>query len=212
MNRRLVFWGVVSALGLLPLPLYAQLPPEEALKQLETKEDLEVTLFAAEPLITNPTSIDVDAYGRVWVCEGQWYRAAAKNPPADCVKVLEDTDGDGRADKVTVFADGLLVPMGVCVAGDRVYIAETPNVWVYEDKDGDLKPDGPRRALLTGFRGYNHDHGVHGLVLGPDHKLYMTQGDQGFDVTGPDGRRVAYQWGGHAEMRTGWHPAGGVRG
>lgn len=196
MKRLVSFCAIASLLFLMSsVAAYGQFPPEEALKRLQAREDLEVTLFASEPLITNPTSIDVDAYGRVWVCEGQWYRARAKNPPADCVKVLEDTDGDGRADKVTTFADGLLVPMGVCVAGDRVYVAEAPNVWVYEDRDGDLKPDGPRRALLTGFRGYNHDHGVHGLVLGPDHKLYMTQGDQGFDVTGPDGRRVAYRWG-----------------
>ncbi len=184
-----------AALLLVGQPAYAQLPPQQALQALESRPDLKVTLFASEPLITNPTCIDVDAYGRVWVCEGQWYRKAAKDPPADRIKVLEDTDGDGRADRVTVFAEGLLVPIGICVAGEKVYVAEAPNVWVFEDKDGDLKADGPPKALLTGFNGRNHDHGVHGLVLGPDHKLYMTVGDKGFDVTGPDGRRVRYQWG-----------------
>ena len=185
----------LAALCLPPTPVAAQLPPEQALAALEARGDLEITLFASEPLITNPTAIDVDARGRVWVCEGQWYRAAAKNPPADRIKVLEDTDGDGLADKVTIFAEGLLVPMGICVAGNRVYVAETPTIWVYEDNDGDLRADGPPRPLLRGFHGRNHDHGVHGLVLGPDHKLYMTVGDKGFDVTGPDGRRIQYPWG-----------------
>ena len=173
----------------------AQLPPQQALEALQARKDLDITLFASEPLVTNPTCIDVDAYGRVWVCEGQWYRKAAKTPPADKIKVLEDTDGDGRADKVTVFAEGLTVPMGICVAGDKVFVAEAPNIWVFEDKDGDLKADGPPRVLLTGFNGHNHDHGVHGLVIGPDHKLYITVGDKGFDVTGPDGRRASYRWG-----------------
>jgi putative membrane-bound dehydrogenase-like protein len=174
---------------------HGQLSPQETVQRLRVADGFELSVFAAEPLVTNPTSIDVDAYGRVWVCEGQWYRAAAKNPPADCVKVLEDTDGDGQADRATVFADGLLVPLGVCVAGPRIYVSEAPNIWLYEDRDGDLKPDGPRRLFLSGFRGFNHDHGVHGLIVGPDHKLYFTQGDQGLDVTGPDGTRLQYPWG-----------------
>ena len=156
----------------------------------------QVEVYASEPMITNPTAIDVDSRGRVWVCEGQFYRGAAKTPSADCVKVLEDTDGDGHADKSTIFADGLLVPMSVAVAGTRVYVGESPNLWVYEDKDGDLKADpGSKKALLTGFGGYNHDHGLHGLVLGPDHWLYMTHGDPGFDVTGPDGSHAKFRWG-----------------
>ncbi|MCL6501938.1 MAG: c-type cytochrome [Pirellulales bacterium] len=173
----------------------AQLSPEEELRTLAAARGMEVSLYASEPLITNPAAIDIDTHGRVWVAEIQWYRAAAKNPPADKIKVLEDTDGDGRADRVTVFADGVFAPMSICVAGEQVYVATSPDLWVYEDRDGDLRADGPPRRLLTGFGGYNHDHGAHSLVLGPDHKWWMAHGDAGFDVTGTDGSRAAYRWG-----------------
>jgi putative membrane-bound dehydrogenase-like protein len=173
----------------------AQLPPEDEVEALRA-DGVEVTLFASEPMITNPSAIDVDSAGRVWVAEIQWYRAAAKSPPADKIKVLEDTNRDGRADKVTTFAEGLFCPMSVCVAGDKVYVATSPDLWVYEDKDGNLVADGPPKRVLTGFGGYNHDHGAHSLVLGPDHKWWMAHGDTGFDVTGIDGSHVAYRWGG----------------
>ncbi len=85
--------------------------------------------------------------------------------------------------------------MSVCVAGDKVYVATSPDLWVYEDKDGDLKADGPPTKLLTGFGGHNHDHGAHSLVLGPDHKWWMSHGDTGFDVRGTDGSQIKYKWG-----------------
>jgi putative membrane-bound dehydrogenase-like protein len=173
----------------------AQKPPEESLKTLRVPEGWDVSLFASEPMITNPAAIDIDTHGRVWVAEIQWYRKEAKQPPADKIKVLEDTDGDGKADKSTVFAEGLFAPMSVCVAGDKVYVATSPDLWVYEDKDGDLKADGPPQKLLTGFGGFNHDHGAHSLVLGPDHKWWMSHGDQGFNVTGTDGSKIQFRWG-----------------
>jgi putative membrane-bound dehydrogenase-like protein len=176
-------------------PAIAQLPPDEELKTLKIPETMEVSLFASEPMITNPSAIDVDTQGRVWLAEIQWYRGQAKEPPADKIKVLEDTDGDGKADKVTVFAEGLFAPMSVCVAGDKVYVATSPDLWVYEDKNGDLVADGPPKKLLTGFGGKNHDHGAHSLVLGPDHKWWMSHGDTGFNVTGSDGSHIEYRWG-----------------
>jgi putative membrane-bound dehydrogenase-like protein len=173
----------------------AQRPAEEELKTLKTAAGLEVSLYACEPLVTNPAAIDVDTQGRVWVAEIQWYRGGAKNPPADKIKVLEDTDGDGRADRASVFAESVFAPMSICVAGQRVFVATSPDLWVYEDRDGDLRADGPPRKLLSGFGGHNHDHGAHSLVLGPDHKWWMSHGDTGFDVTGSDGSRIKYQWG-----------------
>ncbi|HUY33637.1 MAG TPA: PVC-type heme-binding CxxCH protein [Pirellulales bacterium] len=177
-------------------PARAQHSPEEELRSLDVPPGFEVSLFASEPMITNPSAIDVDTKGRVWVAEIQWYRGAAKDPPADKIKVLEDTDGDGKADTMTVFAEGIFCPMSICVAGDQVYVATSPDLWLYEDKDGDLVADGPPRKLLTGFGGRNHDHGAHSLVLGPDHKWWMSHGDTGFNVTGTDGSHIRFPWGG----------------
>lgn len=182
-------------LGIMVFPALGQRSPEDELNSLQAGDGIEVSLFASEPMISNPSAIDIDTQGRVWVAEIQWYRKAAKDPPADKIKVLEDTDGDGQADKVTVFAEGLFAPMSVCVAGEKVYVATSPDLWVYEDKDHDLKADGPPTKLLTGFGGYNHDHGAHSLVLGPDHKWWMSHGDTGFDVTGVDGSHIQFQWG-----------------
>ncbi|HEY2837992.1 MAG TPA: PVC-type heme-binding CxxCH protein, partial [Pirellulales bacterium] len=173
----------------------AQKSAEEELKALRPAAGMEVSIFATEPMVINPSAIDVDTRGRVWVAEIRYYRSAAKEPPQDQIKVLEDTDGDGRADKMTVFAEGLFCPMSICVAGDKVFVATSPDLWMYEDKDGDLKADGPPQKILTGFGGKNHDHGAHSLVLGPDHKWWMSHGDQGFDVKGKDDSHIKYQWG-----------------
>lgn len=173
----------------------AQISAEDEQKALKPAATMDVSLFAAEPMVINPSAIDIDTRGRVWVAEIQYYRGAAKEPPQDKIKVLEDTDGDGRADKMTVFAEGLFCPMSVCVAGDKVFVATSPDLWMFEDKDGDLKADGPPKKLLTGFGGKNHDHGAHSLVLGPDHKWWMSHGDQGFKVEGTDGSKIEYKWG-----------------
>ncbi|MGC4006456.1 MAG: hypothetical protein QM811_26370 [Pirellulales bacterium] len=156
---------------------------------------MDVKLFASEPMITNPSCIDVDAKGRVWVAEIQWYRGKAKTPPADKIQVLEDTDGDGAADKATVFVDGLFAPMSVCVVGDRVYAFVKGELLMWEDKNGDLKADGPAKVILKGFSNANHDHTAHSIVVGPDHKWYMAHGDTGFDVTGNDGSKIKFKWG-----------------
>jgi putative membrane-bound dehydrogenase-like protein len=174
----------------------AQHTPEESLNHLKPAPEFNVALFASEPLVTNPAAIDVDTQGRVWVAEIEYYRFVPRPETGDRIKVLEDTDGDGRADKSTVFAEGLFQPMSICVAGDKVFVATSPDLWVFEDKNNDLVADGPPTKLLTGFGGHNHDHGAHSLVLGPDHKWRMSHGDGGFDVTGPDGSHIAYPKGG----------------
>ena len=196
MQRR-VCLGLFSCalLAAFPSLSFGQLSPEEELKTLRPAEGVEVSLFASEPMITNPSCIDIDTQGRVWVAEIQWYRAAAKNPPADKIKVLEDTDHDGKADKVTTFVDGISAPMSVCVCGDKVYAFIQGELLVWEDKNGDLVADGPAKKILSGFANANHDHTAHSIVVGPDHKWYMAHGDTGFDATGTDGSKAAFRFG-----------------
>ncbi len=124
---------------------WAQKNPQQSTESLRATAGMDPQLFASEPMITNPSAIDVDAKGRVWVAEIQWYRKSAKDPAADKIKVLEDTDGDGRADKVNVFADGLLCPMSVCVVGNRMFSFVQGDLLMWEDKNDDLKPDGHRK-------------------------------------------------------------------
>ena len=212
--------ALTLAAVLAPFAAHAQVKPEESERLMKPADGLEATLWAAEPMVVNPTNMDVDSRGRVWITEGLNYRsthgggkAFPRQPDADKIKILEDTDGDGKADKVTVFADNIWpIPMGLAVeehydesgkyTGCRVFVGNSPDLLVFEDTDGDDKAD-KRSALLTGFGGIDSDHGVHGMVLGMDGKLYFTHGDgccsyeqdhshkdRNFDVTDKSGRHV----------------------
>ncbi len=204
MRCRLLALALLAGLS---APAAAQLPPEKALASMKAADGLQVELFAAEPMLVNPTSIDVDHLGRVWVCEAVNYRRKLFNrpmlrPEGDRIVVLADKDGDGKADQSTVFYQGpdLIAPIGIAVAAypspDRqggvsykVFVCQSPDILVFEDKDGDGKADGPPKKLLTGFGGIDHDHGVHGITIGPDGKLYFTVGDQGVkDLQSSDGK------------------------
>src|SRR4051812_1144113 len=218
--------SAVSVLGLTPLAsaltpsARAQVGAEESARRLKPAAGLEATLWASEPMLMNPTNIDVDSRGRVWVTEGLNYRLTRggnarfhRVDDSDKIKILEDTDGDGKADKMTVFADKIFpVPMGIAVEerhgkdgkyrGCRVFIGNSPDLLVLEDTDGDDRAD-KRYPLISGFGGIDSDHGVHGMVLGLDGKLYFTHGDgccsvqpdrreiqQNFDVVDKSGRHV----------------------
>ncbi len=112
---------------------------------------------------------------------------------SDQVRLLEDRDGDGRADRSTVFADGFNGPLdglaaGVIARDGNVYFTCIPNLWLLRDEDGDGRAD-VRKAIHTGF-GVNAaflGHDLHGLVWGPDGKLYFSVGDRGFHVETKEG-------------------------
>ncbi len=170
----------------------AQLAPDKALASMKAGDGLQVELFASEPMVINPTAIDVDHLGRVWVAEAVNYRRKNFNRPilreaGDRIQILTDKDGDGEADDAMTFYQGpeLYAPLSVLVLPQanskalRVLVAQSPDILEFWDKDGDGKADGPPTKWMSGFGGYDHDHGVHGLTTGPDGKLYFTVGDGG---------------------------------
>ncbi|MFK7734565.1 MAG: PVC-type heme-binding CxxCH protein [Pirellulaceae bacterium] len=170
--------------------------PYAAVEGFDVAEGVDVQLFACEPQLLSPTSIDVDAQGRVWVCEAVNYRhfrneQNEERAEGDRILVLEDTDGDGVADKRTVFYQDPEIdsPHGVCVLGDQIIVSAGSNVIVFTDKDGDLKPDS-KRYLFTGISGVQHDHGIHAFNIGPDGKLYFNFGNAGKQLKGPNGETI----------------------
>ncbi|MEM9826073.1 MAG: PVC-type heme-binding CxxCH protein [Planctomycetota bacterium] len=170
--------------------------PDEAIPGFSIADGLRVQLFAYEPMMFSPTAIDVDHRGRVWVCEAVNYRhfRNTDNPPrteGDRILVMEDTDGDGQADKRTVFYQGQDInsPHGVCVLGDRVIVSAGDSVLVLTDSDGDAVADDKKR-LFTGISGVDHDHGIHSFMPGPDGKLYFNFGNEGKQIRHADGSPI----------------------
>src|SRR5436309_3212981 len=157
----------------------------ESVKKFTVAEGLDVSLFASEPMVRNPTDMDIDARGRVWTTEGVNYRSTFQKwgilqAAGDRIVILEDTKGLGVADKETVFYQdpSINAALGICVLGNKVIVSDSPNVFVLTDTDGDGKAD-KREVLFTGIGGKDHDHGVHAFVFGPDGKLYFNMGNEG---------------------------------
>lgn len=175
--------------------------PRAAVEGFEIAEGIEVQLFACEPQLLSPTSIDVDHLGRVWVCEAVNYRHF-RNPhneerqAGDRILVLEDTDGDGQADKQTVFYQGTDIdsPHGVTVLGKQIIVSAGSQVLVFTDENGDLKPES-KRPLFTGIDGVQHDHGIHAINLGPDGKLIFNFGNEGKQLKSATGETIIDQAG-----------------
>ncbi len=172
--------------------------PENALKGLEVFEGLEVHTVATEPMLKNPTNIDVDERGRVWVTEAYNYRPDINgnptNPKGDRIMILEDTNGDGKADTAKVFYQGPEVnaPLGVCVLGNRVLVSQSPYVWAFYDDNGDDKAD-RKEIFFQGIGGEQHDHGMHTFTFGPDGKLYFNFGNEGKTLKDKNGKPVLDQ-------------------
>jgi putative membrane-bound dehydrogenase-like protein len=179
----------------------AQVPPADAAAVLKLPAGLSVSPFAAEPLLSSPSDIDVDARGRVWACEVVNYRGKKNTrPEGDRILVLEDTDGDGQADRQTVFYQGRDVDsaLGICVIGDgpgrKAIISCAPEVFVLHDDDGDLMAD-RKEVLFTKTGLPQHDHSVHAFVVGPDGRWYFNVGNTGKAVHDRDGTPVRDRFG-----------------
>jgi putative membrane-bound dehydrogenase-like protein len=177
-----------------PAAAPATAPSIVPLEIFSVPEGLEVTLWARSPMLKNPTNIDIDSAGRVWVTEGVNYRRhKERDPKGDRVVVLEDTDRDGRADKSTTFVQEptLVAPLGIAVIGNQVIVSNAPDLIIYTDVDGDrvFNPAVDKReVLLTGFDGRNHDHALHSVTFGPDGRWYFSQGNAGAFFTDRGGK------------------------
>src|SRR4051794_30903261 len=155
------------------------LTPEQALKTFYTAPGYRLELVASEPLVQDPVAIDWDERGRLWVVEMPGYMrdvdGGHEHDPIGRVVVLEDTDRDGRMDKRTVFADGLVLARAVKVLEAGVLVGEPPNAWLMHDTDGDLRMD--TKELVTaeyGVRDGDPQNNANGFFWAMDNRLYTA--------------------------------------
>jgi putative membrane-bound dehydrogenase-like protein len=162
-------------------------PPEEAMKQFEVVDGFQMQLVAAEPLVVDPIAAAFDEDGQIYVCEMRDYpyKPADGKDPIGTVRLLRDTDGDGRFDESTVFADKLLWAAGVVPWKGGVFVAASPDIWYLKDTDGDRVAD-IRRKVFTGFGNNNQQGMVNNLQFGLDHWVYGSTGPNGGMISKPD--------------------------
>ena len=156
-------------------------------------EGMEITVWATSPLFSNPTNMDVDRDGDIWVAEGVNYRGKfGRAKEGDRIMVLRDSDGDGKADKSHVFVqeEFLIAPLGVSVIDNKIIVAMTPDMIVYTDVNRNKIFDqgDTREVMLTGFNGRNHDHSLHSTTVGPDGLWYFNHGNCGAVFTDKSGK------------------------
>ena len=161
------------------------LTPEESTKLIQVPVGFRVELFAAEPDVINPISMAWDERGRLWVLESVDYPntfAETDGESNDRIKILEDTDGDGKADKFTIFADSLNIPTSLAFANGGVIVAMAPDIIFLKDTDGDDKAD-VREVLMTGWGKADTHSGPSNLLYGFDNKIWGVTGYSGFNGT-----------------------------
>ena len=151
------------------------LSPEEAIQKMTVPEGFTVELVVSEPDLVNPVAMTFDEQGRVWVAESLEYPRSEPGKGRDRVKVLEDTDGDGKMDKTTIFAEGLNIPSGIAVGFGGVWVANAPDILFFQDTDGDLKADN-KQVVVTGFGRTDTHELPNSLTWGPDGFLYGLNG------------------------------------
>ena len=163
--------------------LQAPLSAEDSQSLTQVPVDFKVELFASEPDITKPIAMAWDERGRLWIVETVDYPNTVrdiKGEGQDRIKICEDTDGDGKADKFTVFADKFNIPTSITFANGGVIIAQAPDFIFLKDTDGDDKAD-VREKLMTGWGTFDTHAGPSSLKYGLDNQIWGTVGYSGFN-------------------------------
>ncbi len=171
-----------------PLPA---LTPDEALKTFETVDGFRMELVAAEPMVQSPVAASFDADGNLYVAEMRDYpyKPRPGKTPLGTVRLLRDTDGDGRFDRSTVFADGLLWAAGIAPWKGGVFVTAPPDIWYLKDTDGDDRAD-VRKKVYTGFGTQNQQAMVNNLAWGLDHFIYGAASGNGGTIRPGDDPRA----------------------
>lgn len=180
------------------------LTPEAERASFVLPPGFEIQLVASEPDIAKPMNMAFDARGRLWVTSSEEYPfpAPADRKARDTIKILDDTNGDGRADRITTFADGLNIPMGLYPYKDGVICFSIPDILFLRDTDGDGRAD--QREKLYGPMGFEKDtHGMcNAFTRGPDGWLYSCHGfNNQTTVAGRDGHQISMTSGNTFRMR-----------
>lgn len=150
--------------------------PASELANFELMDGYQANLFASEPMFANPIHMMWDSRGRLWVaCSWAYPQLKPGEKANDKIIILEDTDNDGKADKSTVFADGLYLPTGIELANGGCYVAQSPDVFFFKDTDGDDVAD-VKEVALTGFGIEDSHHSISAWRRGPGGWIYFQEG------------------------------------
>ncbi|MDQ3624778.1 MAG: cytochrome C, partial [Verrucomicrobiota bacterium] len=162
------------------LPRFAPVEPAAALSTFEVKRGFHLELVAAEPLVASPIAVCFDEDGRLFALEMRDYpEQREEKPHLGRVRLLEDSDGDGRCDRTTVFADDLPWPTALFWANDGLFVCAVPDIWWLQDTDGDGRAD-VREIVFTGFNTGVPKRNVQALpncfAWGPDNRIHLQTG------------------------------------